>query len=74
MTKPRDFLGREINEGDVLVYPVRRQGNMWLKKLTVRCLVEREGDKGIETYVVGENDQGRRINLFKLERSVIVEV
>ena len=71
-----DFMGREITEGAVLVYPVRKSAGkwLWLKKLTVRRVVEREGADGIETYVVGDNEQGRQVNLFKTERSVIVEV
>lgn len=74
MTKPHDFLGREINEGDTLVYPVRQGSRMWLKKLVVRRLVERDDDGKIICVILGENEIGRRVTLYKAERSVVVEV
>ena len=61
-----DFLGREIEVGDVLVYPVRRTSAMWLTKITVTDL----GDGTVR----GVNDNGRRIILSRPERSVIVEI
>jgi len=73
MTNPRDFLGCEINEGDTLVYPVRRGSSMWLKKITVTRITESDRG-GVKTIVVGINDSGRRITLMKPERSVIVEI
>lgn len=74
MTEARDYFGRVIKEGDTLVYPVRKKSDMRMKHLIVRRLVEREGPDGIEVYIVGENELGRRVNLFKSARSVIVEV
>ena len=74
MTEAKDFLDRVIQEGDTLVYPVRKKSDMRLKQLIVRRLVEHEEDGVIVCYVVGENPAGRRVNLFKTERSVIVEV
>jgi hypothetical protein len=68
MTNPRDFLGREIKEGDTLVYPVRRGSSMWLKRITVTRVAERDGG----TQVLGTNDDGRRITLMKPNRSVVV--
>lgn len=59
----KDFLGREIKVGDVLVYPVRRRSAMWLTKITVT-------DLGNDT-VHGTNDNGRRITLSKPNRSII---
>lgn len=62
----RDFLGREIKVGDELVYPVRRRSSMWLRKITVT-------DLGNGT-VSGTGGQGRRVTIFKTERSIIVEI
>lgn len=75
MENPKDFLGREIIEGVTLVYPVRRVSNMWLKKITVKRVIETTDRKtgGTVTAIIGENDDGRRITLTKADRCVIVE-
>jgi len=73
MKPPVDFLGREISEGDMLVYPVRRGSSMWLKKITVTRIIESDrGGGGVKTIIIGVNDNGRRITLTKPNRSVIV--
>ena len=74
MLVARDFMGRVICVGDILVYPVRKRSDMRLKKLTVQRLVERKENGTTVCYIVGENEAGRRVNLFKSERSVIVEM
>ena len=35
MTPAVDFMGRTIEAGHVVVYPVRRGSDMWLNKLSV---------------------------------------
>jgi len=76
MKNPRDFMNREITEGVILVYPVRRMSAMWLKKITVKRIVETTDQKtGRPTqYIIGTNDNGRRITLTKADRCVIVGV
>ena len=74
MMEARDYFGRLIKEGDTVAYPVRKKSDMQMKHLIVRRIIERQRGDKIETYIVGENDAGRRVNLFKLDRCVIVEV
>jgi endonuclease/exonuclease/phosphatase family metal-dependent hydrolase len=62
----RDFLLKEIKVGDTLVYPIRRRSAMWLSKITVT-------DVGSNS-VSGTNTTGRRVTIFKTERSIIVEI
>lgn len=59
----KDFLGRNIEVGQTLVYPVRRRSRMWLAKITVT-------DVSKDT-VYGTNESGRRITLSKPGRSMI---
>jgi hypothetical protein len=70
---PRDFLDREISVGDIIVYPVRRGSSMWLNKIKVTAIgsVHRQGRREYRP-IHGVNENGRRITLSKLERSVIV--
>ena len=35
IVNPKDLLGREINVGDIVAYPVRRRSDMVLKTATV---------------------------------------
>jgi hypothetical protein len=75
MTNPRDFLGKEIKEGVTLVYPVRRMSDMWLKKITVKRIIETGNRRGRGTVkaIIGVNPDGRRITLTKADRCVVVE-
>lgn len=75
MTNPRDFLGKEIKEGVTLVYPVRRMSAMWLKKITVTRIIETSDRYGSGTVkaIIGLNDDGRRIQVTKADRCVVVE-
>jgi hypothetical protein len=61
----KDFRGREIQVGQMLVYPVRRGSSMWLSEISVTDL----GDGTIS----GINNKGRRITLSRPNRSVIVD-
>jgi hypothetical protein len=60
----KDFLGREIEVGHMLVYPVRRGSSMQLKKIRVSDLTD--------DVIHGVNDIGRGVWLHKPDRSVIV--
>jgi len=62
----KDFLGHEIRKGDTVIYPVRRGSSMWLKRMIVQQVDEQE------KMVIGTNDNGRRVNLMRPERSVVV--
>lgn len=72
---PLDFFGREIKEGVTLVYPVRRMSNMWLKKITVKRIVETSSRQGSGTVkaIIGVNDNGRRVTVTKADRCVVME-
>lgn len=61
----KDFRGREIQVGQMLVYPVRRGSSMWLSEISVTDL----GDGTVS----GINSKGRRITLSRPNRSVIVD-
>ncbi len=61
----KDFLGRRINTGDTLVYPVRRRSAMWLSSIVVT-----DFDRGV---IYGNNHKGRRIKLSKPDRTVIIK-
>lgn len=62
----KDFLDHEISKGDTVIYPVRRGSSMWLKRIVVQHVDEQRG------AVIGTNDNGRRVNLMKPGRSVVV--
>jgi hypothetical protein len=64
----KDFMGRIIETGDIVCYPVRSGSAMWLNKLTVLAL--RETPRGI--CISGMNDAGRRISIHKLSNCVVV--
>jgi hypothetical protein len=61
----KDFLEREIQVGQMLVYPVRRRSSMWLSRIRVTDI----GDRTVS----GTNSKGRRITLSRPNRSVIVD-
>lgn len=61
---PVDFLGRPINAGDVIVYPVRRGSEMWLNKLNVTQTAEGQ--------VRGYSSTGRLLVIKNLRNTVVV--
>jgi hypothetical protein len=65
-----DFMGQRITMGDVIVYPVRRGSDMALKKATV-CEVPGQGCV-VKMGIVALNPNGRRVNIQKPERCVVV--
>jgi len=72
MSEPKyvDFVGKEIQIGDIIVYPVRRGSEMALRKATV-C--ERPGiGCVVKQGLICLNDRGRRIVMSNPERCVVV--
>jgi len=64
MNNPTDFLGRTIQAGDTLVYPVRRGSKMWLNRITV---TKAESDR-----IHGTSREGRMVQLTNLKNTVVV--
>ncbi len=69
MPEAVDFLGRKIESGDTLVYPVRRGSAMWLRKM----IVEAVGQHGERWRLYGSNDTGHRVTIDNLDTCVVVE-
>jgi hypothetical protein len=67
-TKAVDFLGRPINAGDAVVYPVRRGSEMWMNKVLVDSVRDTPRGKAIS----GTNAAGRRITIRNLANCVVV--
>jgi len=61
---PRDFLGREIRPGDLIVYPWRRGSAMGLNKMSVQQVTP--------DSVGGYSNKGRPVKLTNLNNIVVV--
>jgi hypothetical protein len=64
MTPAVDFMGRTIEAGHVVVYPVRRGSDMWLNKLSV---IQVTDDR-----ITGYSPTGKLLTIQKLQNVVIV--
>jgi hypothetical protein len=64
MTPAVDFLGRTIEAGHVVVYPVRRGSDMWLNKLSVTQVSD--------DRITGYSPTGKLLTIQKLQNVVIV--
>jgi hypothetical protein len=64
MTPAVDFMGRTIEAGHVVVYPVRRGSSMWLNKLNVTQVRD--------DSIAGYNTAGRLLTIRNLQNVVIV--
>jgi len=64
MNKPIDFLGRVIQAGDTLVYPVRRGSKMWLNRIRVT--------KSEIDIILGDSPEGRSVRLSNLKNTVVI--
>jgi hypothetical protein len=60
-----DYLCREIELGDTLVYPVRRASRMYLNRLTVTDINDDENT------VSGNNPLGKRVTVRRPDRTVV---
>jgi len=60
----KDFLNQEINAGDVIVYPNRKRGSMWMNKATVT----EKGDSALKII----RDDGQTKTLTRIDRIVVV--
>jgi hypothetical protein len=61
---PADFMGRPLEAGHVVVYPVRRGSEMWLNKLNVTQV----DDESLKGY----SPAGRLLTIKNLTNVVIV--
>ena len=59
-----DFLGRRLEAGHVVVYPVRRKSDLWLNKLTVSQVWD--------DHLVGYSAAGKLLSIKNLQNVVIV--
>lgn len=69
MTDVRDFMGRLIEAGCTVCYPVRRRSSMWMVEMRVQQVVTH----GNEPYISGYNSEGRRVTIKNLSNVVVVE-
>jgi hypothetical protein len=60
-----DFIGRKIQPGNLICYPVRHGSKMWLNKLEVQHVDDK--------FVSGYNNLGHRIKIKNLSNCVIVQ-
>ncbi len=69
---PVDYLGCPIQEGDTVVYPVRRGKDMYLRKMRIFKI---QTILTLETPIFklfGTNDAGRQVIIERTERSIVV--
>ena len=59
-----DFMGRTIEAGHVVVYPVRRGSDMWLNKLSVTQVTD--------DRITGYSPTGKLLGIKNLQNVVIV--
>jgi len=64
MNNPTDYLGRKIQAGDILVYPVRRGSKMWLNRIAVTKV---EADQ-----IYGTGREGRLVRLTNLNNTIVI--
>lgn len=77
---PIDFLGRKIEVGDLVVYPVRRGSSMYLRQSRVISTEQKPKDvypasakrKNFEYTIMAINDNGVRVALKHPGRMVCV--
>lgn len=70
--QPKDYMGRVIECGHVLVYPVRRGSQMWMNKCRVTGIEARPSG----CVVIGYDPDGvarRRLQIKNLTNCVVVE-
>ena len=63
-----DYLGNTISAGDIIVYPVRRKSEMWMKKLLVDAV--RDTTNGVR--VSGRNEGGNPVSIQNIQNCVVV--
>lgn len=64
---PKDIMGREIEAGHVIVYPVRKGSQMWLKRLEVSRVDE------VNRTLHGQNSMGVPITIKNLNTVAVVD-
>jgi hypothetical protein len=69
---PHDFLGCPIEKGDIIVYPVRRGSDMYLKRAKIHT-IQTILTVGEPVYkLICTNDEGRQVTVEKAARTVVV--
>jgi hypothetical protein len=64
---PKDIMDREIEAGHVIVYPVRKGSQMWLKKLEVSRVDE------LKRTLHGMNTMGVPVTIKNLNTVAVVD-
>jgi len=69
---PVDYLGCLIEEGDIVVYPVRRGSDMYLKRMKVYAVQTIRTVQGPVYKLKGTNESGRLVTVENLDRTIVV--
>jgi hypothetical protein len=69
---PVDYLGCRIEEGDTIVYPVRRGSVMSLKMMKIIAITTVSTVDGPVYKLHGTNDHSRHIIIHNLRQVVVV--
>jgi hypothetical protein len=64
----QDFLGNLIKVTDIIVYPVRRKSQMWMKRLVVDAV--RDTTNGVR--VSGRNEAGNSVSIQNVQNCIVV--
>jgi hypothetical protein len=69
---PVDFVNRTIEIGNTVVYPVRQGSSMWLNKMVVTGIENR--DKGyVLVGYIPDHPGKRRVQISSLDRCVVIQ-
>lgn len=69
---PVDFLGCPIEEGDMVVYPVRRGSELYLRKMQILAIKKTLTVGPPKFKLVGVNQGGRQVIVERSERTIVV--
>lgn len=74
MIAAKDFLGNTLNIGDIIAYPGRLGGSMWMNVGEIVDIQEYAGEyKSIVGLMVKRLKGGKVVNVFSLARVVLVK-
>jgi len=71
-SSPIDFLGCPIEKGDIIVYPVRRGSEMYLRKMKIHTVQTILTVNKPIYKLIGTNDSGRQVTVEKSDRTIVV--
>ena len=66
----KDFLGRPIEVGHTIVYPIRRGSKMWMQKANVTQIIQH--DRTQPPLLACINPTGRKVTIQNLDNCVVV--